>query len=316
MPRSRRAKWWRLGSIQGNVEATERIEIKKDAKLIGDIRTARIVIEDGAYFKGSIDIVKPEPAKVSMPRPQQSGSAAGAVARSGSGQCSGRQALAPDVNDATSRTAEESVPGESWTGRPERSRRPRLLRAHGLPRAAAKDIVSTRPSRGLEEFFSYIRDQSGLTILDLGGATQQNVSFITNLGHRLYSEDFLQILQETFGEEGRPTNPITGRIDYFLRQALDYPEGALRRRADLGRAGVSGAGAADGGDRAAAHDRAAEELHAGVLPFRRQAGRGAVLHVPHPGRQHACRWRSTGRGVRRSCSTIAAWRSCSGATSR
>ena len=67
-----------LGSIQGNVEAAERIEIRKDAKLIGDIRTARIVIEDGAYFKGSIDIVKPEPAKVSMPQqrpPQQAGSA-------------------------------------------------------------------------------------------------------------------------------------------------------------------------------------------------------------------------------------------------
>jgi len=49
-----------LGTIQGNVEATERIEIRKDAKLVGDIRTARIIIEDGAYFKGSIDIVKPE----------------------------------------------------------------------------------------------------------------------------------------------------------------------------------------------------------------------------------------------------------------
>jgi cytoskeletal protein CcmA (bactofilin family) len=59
-----------LGSIQGNVEAADRIEIRKDAKLVGDIRTARIVIEDGAYFKGSIDIVKPEPAKVSAPRPQ------------------------------------------------------------------------------------------------------------------------------------------------------------------------------------------------------------------------------------------------------
>jgi cytoskeletal protein CcmA (bactofilin family) len=57
-----------LGSIQGNVEAADRIEIKKEAKLVGDIRTARIVIEDGAYFKGSIDIVKPEPAKVSMPK--------------------------------------------------------------------------------------------------------------------------------------------------------------------------------------------------------------------------------------------------------
>jgi len=54
-----------LGTIQGNVEATERIEIRKDAKLVGDIRTARIIIEDGAYFKGSIDIVKPEPGKVS-----------------------------------------------------------------------------------------------------------------------------------------------------------------------------------------------------------------------------------------------------------
>jgi cytoskeletal protein CcmA (bactofilin family) len=53
-----------LGTIHGNVEATEKIEIRKDAKLTGDIRTARIIIEDGAYFKGSIDIVKPEPAKV------------------------------------------------------------------------------------------------------------------------------------------------------------------------------------------------------------------------------------------------------------
>ena len=84
--------------------------------------------------------------------------------------------------------------------------------------------TSTRSSRGLEEFFNYIRGQSGLTILDLGGATQQNVSFITNLGHRLYSEDFLQILNETFGSDGtEQSNP--GRIEYFLRQALEYPEG-------------------------------------------------------------------------------------------
>lgn len=52
-----------LGTVQGNVEATDKIEIRKEAKLVGDIRTARIIIEDGAYFKGSIDIVKPELAK-------------------------------------------------------------------------------------------------------------------------------------------------------------------------------------------------------------------------------------------------------------
>src|SRR3974390_2325452 len=63
-----------LGSIKGNVEATDKIEIRKDAKLTGDIRTARIIIEDGAYFKGSIDIVKPEPAKASA-KAQSSGPA-------------------------------------------------------------------------------------------------------------------------------------------------------------------------------------------------------------------------------------------------
>lgn len=50
------------GSIQGNVDATDKIDIKKEAKLVGDIKTSRIVIEDGAYFKGSIDISKPNAA--------------------------------------------------------------------------------------------------------------------------------------------------------------------------------------------------------------------------------------------------------------
>jgi cytoskeletal protein CcmA (bactofilin family) len=60
-----------LGSIQGNVEAADKIEIRKDARLVGDIRTARIIIEDGAYFKGSIDIVKPEPVKPAPAARQQ-----------------------------------------------------------------------------------------------------------------------------------------------------------------------------------------------------------------------------------------------------
>ncbi len=59
------------GSIQGNVDATDKIDIKKEAKLVGDIKTSRIVIEDGAYFKGSIDISKAAPAaKPAQPAPQ------------------------------------------------------------------------------------------------------------------------------------------------------------------------------------------------------------------------------------------------------
>ena len=82
-----------------------------------------------------------------------------------------------------------------------------------------------RPSRGLEEFFKYIRDTSGLTILDLGVATQQNVTFLTNLGHRLYAADFLQILNDTFGLDDTVDQSNPGQIEYFLKQALDYPDG-------------------------------------------------------------------------------------------
>jgi cytoskeletal protein CcmA (bactofilin family) len=59
-----------LGTIHGNVEASDKIDIRKDAKLVGDIKTARIVIEDGAYFKGSIDIARPETGKQAAATPQ------------------------------------------------------------------------------------------------------------------------------------------------------------------------------------------------------------------------------------------------------
>ena len=98
-------------------------------------------------------------------------------------------------------------------------------RAAFPPRHSGDEVMSTRTSRGLEEVFNQIRDRSGLTILDLGGATQQNVTFITNLGHRLYSEDFPHILNETFGADDTVDQANPGRIEYFLHQALDYPEG-------------------------------------------------------------------------------------------
>jgi cytoskeletal protein CcmA (bactofilin family) len=46
------------GTVKGNLRARDRIEIKKDGSVVGDLTTARIMIEDGAYFKGSIEIDK------------------------------------------------------------------------------------------------------------------------------------------------------------------------------------------------------------------------------------------------------------------
>ncbi len=73
------------GRVDGNVHATERVDLRKSASLCGDISTARIAIEDGAFFKGSIDIQKPEQAKPAEAKPQASAAAAVAAPVSAQG---------------------------------------------------------------------------------------------------------------------------------------------------------------------------------------------------------------------------------------
>jgi len=50
-----------LGKVRGNVSASDRVDIRAEGALTGDVACARISIEDGAFFKGGIDIRKPEP---------------------------------------------------------------------------------------------------------------------------------------------------------------------------------------------------------------------------------------------------------------
>ncbi len=46
------------GKVDGNISGSDRVELRKSAVLVGDIVTRRIIIEDGAYFKGGIDVSK------------------------------------------------------------------------------------------------------------------------------------------------------------------------------------------------------------------------------------------------------------------
>jgi cytoskeletal protein CcmA (bactofilin family) len=47
-----------LGKVRGNLTASDRVDIRSDGSLTGDVVASRISIEDGAYFKGGIDIRK------------------------------------------------------------------------------------------------------------------------------------------------------------------------------------------------------------------------------------------------------------------
>ena len=51
------------GRLTGNVHASDRVEIKKDGSVTGDITTTRISVEDGAYFKGRIEIERTKQSK-------------------------------------------------------------------------------------------------------------------------------------------------------------------------------------------------------------------------------------------------------------
>jgi cytoskeletal protein CcmA (bactofilin family) len=84
------------GTVHGDISAVDKVDIRRDAKVAGDIKTGRIVIEDGAYFKGSVDIIRqqtltttpsrsPEPAKPSAQQPA-SGNGGKTAKTAGAGQ--------------------------------------------------------------------------------------------------------------------------------------------------------------------------------------------------------------------------------------
>ena len=71
------------GKLDGNIRATEHTQLRKSAVAVGDITSQRLSIEDGAYFKGKIDIqkdgVKAEPVSKPESKPAPVANAASAA---------------------------------------------------------------------------------------------------------------------------------------------------------------------------------------------------------------------------------------------
>jgi len=70
------------GKLEGNIRASERAELTKSAVVVGDIATQRVAIEEGAYFKGKVDIQRETAkadAKVEGTKPASSASASAAA---------------------------------------------------------------------------------------------------------------------------------------------------------------------------------------------------------------------------------------------
>lgn len=86
------------GKLEGDIRASERAELRKSAVAVGDIFTQRIAIEDGAYFKGKLDVqreaAKPAASKLesyaeSKPAPAAASASKAAVTSSPVGASAG-----------------------------------------------------------------------------------------------------------------------------------------------------------------------------------------------------------------------------------
>ncbi len=91
-----------------------------------------------------------------------------------------------------------------------------------LRKPARMESPALRQSRGLEQFFFNIRDVVGFSVLDFAGANQDNINYLINLGHKVYSQDLVRSIDEFFGQDpAEQTN--AARIEAFIQQNFDYP---------------------------------------------------------------------------------------------
>jgi hypothetical protein len=89
--------------------------------------------------------------------------------------------------------------------------------------ATAAAGAPLRHSHGLEQLSAALREREGLSVLDLGEFTQNNVAYVTSLGHKLYSENFLHTMDAIFGP-GDPavTQEHPERARQFLNHVLQF----------------------------------------------------------------------------------------------
>jgi hypothetical protein len=102
---------------------------------------------------------------------------------------------------------------------PTSSNAPRASSRKGAP------VSFTRLSSGFEQFVGVLQSPETLSVLDLAGASQANISFITNLGHRLSSDDALATIEQCFGKgDELESQQVPANCQRFLDQSLNFPD--------------------------------------------------------------------------------------------
>lgn len=100
----------------------------------------------------------------------------------------------------------------------------RLGAVKGLPSSKEAAPTLTRHSSGFDQFCSMLRNAENLSILDMSGASQANITFVTGLGHRISSDDVVGTMQECFGDDFLNSQQAASNAQRFLDQTLKFPD--------------------------------------------------------------------------------------------
>lgn len=82
----------------------------------------------------------------------------------------------------------------------------------------------TRHSSGFDQFCSMLKSSENLSILDMSGASQSNISFVTSFGHRISSDDIIGTMQEVLGDDFFQNQQAASTAQRFLEQTLTFPD--------------------------------------------------------------------------------------------
>lgn len=93
-----------------------------------------------------------------------------------------------------------------------------------LPESAKSPTGSTRKSSGLDQVFSGFPANETQAILDMSGASQANISFITGLGHRLSTDDVIGTMEQCFGPDFLAGQKAAANAQRFLDQTLCFAD--------------------------------------------------------------------------------------------
>jgi SAM-dependent methyltransferase len=95
----------------------------------------------------------------------------------------------------------------------------------GKSSAQGTGVSYTRHSSGFDQFCGMLQSSENLSILDMSGASQANISFITGFGHRISSDDIVGTMEQCFGEgDFLDTQQHASNAQRFLDQCLTFPD--------------------------------------------------------------------------------------------